>query len=93
MSDFQPIQKRMPPSLMAKFMEGVEDNPHDSNDWETAIEQRPQRLGLGADPKQKPASSMTNAERRVKNMVTKQGKEESSSDSEEVSRSKIGKRK
>ncbi|OHT15527.1 hypothetical protein TRFO_02853 [Tritrichomonas foetus] len=74
---------------MAKFMEGVEENPMDDNEWETAIEQRPARLGLGADPKQKQSKSMTNADRRVKNMVANND----SSDSEEFSRSKLGNKK
>lgn len=85
-------QRKMPANLMAKFMEGVEDNPQDDEDWEFSVQQRPARLGLGADSKQKQASSMTNADRRIKNMVARQDENSSDSD-EEISRSKIGNKK
>lgn len=86
-------QKKMPVSLMAKFMEGVEDNLQDDDDWETSLKQRPARLGLGADSKQKQSESMTNAERRIKNMVKRQDSKDSSDSEEEFSRSKIGNKK
>ena len=89
----QEEKKKMPAFLMAKFMEGVEDNPHDDDDWEATLQQRPSRLGLGADSKQKQSGSMTNADRRIRNMVKRQGENESSSDDEEISRSKIGNKK
>lgn len=86
-------RKKMPDSLMSKFMEGVEDNPNGDDDWEATLQQRPARLGLGADSTQKQAGSMTNADRRIKNMVARQGEKDSSDSDEEITRSKIGDKK
>lgn len=89
----QEEKKKMPAFLMAKFMEGVEDNPHDDDDWEATLQQRPSRLGLGADSKQKQSGSMTNADRRIKNMVAKQESKDDSDSDDDISRSKIGSKK
>lgn len=83
-------KRELPPHLFNKFMEGVEDDAQaQSPGWQQAIEARPPRLGLGADPKKAKSTKTSNTERRINNMVQQDNE---SSDSEVESRSKIGKK-
>lgn len=88
------MSRKMPKAMMAKFLEGVEEKPVDDKEWKVAMEPRPTRLGLGADPKTAQRKQATsNTERRLVNMV-KRDDDPSSSDSEDEGvRSKIGKKK
>lgn len=92
----------MPPELMAKFFQGVQENPDENmNEWKSEVELRPPKLGLGAKVTYTKKANSTKQEQRIKGMIKKDkrtaekgGDESDSSSSDDGgSRSQLGAKK
>lgn len=79
----------MPPELMAKFFDGVEDaRPELDDEWNEQVQLRPSRLGLGAGPRAKKKTTLTHAEQRIVNRTKVQDSDSSDSGERDFRRSK-----
>jgi hypothetical protein len=86
------MARKLPPALMAKFFEGVEDTVNEDREWTAALDPRPSRLALGADPRSlSKRQDRTSAERKIAAMVSRA--EDSSDSDHEGSRASIVSRK
>jgi hypothetical protein len=79
---------RMPPALMARFLEGVTESAEVDRAWETTLDPRPSRLALGGDPRSLSKSRQrTDVDGKLKTMT----KHSSDSDSDHgYSRGHVG---
>ena len=92
----------MPPELMAKFFQGVQEDPdQNANEWKSEVELRPPKVGLGYKVQYTKKGNATKQEQRIKGMIKKdkrlaeKGGDESSSSSDdgEGSRAALGSKK
>lgn len=92
----------MPPELMAKFFQGVQENPDENmGEWKSEVELRPPKLGLGAKVTYTKKANPSKQEQRIKGMIKKDKKiaenrgddSDSSSSDDGGSRSQLGAKK
>ena len=84
-------RKEMPPELMAKFFQGVKENPDENTDeWKSEVELRTPKLGLGAKVTYTKKGGATKQEQRIKGMIKKDKKIAEKGDNESESSSDDG---
>ena len=94
-------KREMPPELMAKFFQGVQEDPdQNADEWKSEVELRPPKVGLGYKVQYTKKGNSTKQEQRIKGMIRKDqkiaergGDESSSSDEGESSRAALGSKK
>ena len=84
-------KRDMPPALMAKFFQGVQEDPDEkASDWKSEVELRPPKVGLGYKVEYTKKGSATKQEQRIKGMIKKDQKIDKSVDKADDSSSDDG---